>query len=125
MIPNSVLATKAIQNFYHSPDVGDTIELCIHIATPLEKISLMKHRIQSYVDNKKDQWHPSPYIFLKDHEQLNMLRVATWPTHKMDFQDMRERFIKRSILIEELMKIFRDLDIQYHLIPLNFQDTGS
>lgn len=48
-IPNSVLATKAIQNFYRSPDMGDAIEFCIHIATPLEKISLMKHRIHRYV----------------------------------------------------------------------------
>lgn len=49
MIPNSVLATKAIHNFYRSPDMGDAIEFCIHIATPVEKISLMKHRIQRYV----------------------------------------------------------------------------
>ncbi|CAL5210178.1 unnamed protein product [Lathyrus oleraceus] len=118
-IPNSVLATKAIQNFYRSPDMGDAIEFCIHIATPLEKISLMKHRIHSYVDNKKEHWYPSPFIVLKDHEQLNMVRVAIWPTHRMNFQDMGERFIRRSILIEELMKIFRDLDIQYRLMPVD------
>ncbi|CAI8601748.1 unnamed protein product [Vicia faba] len=118
-IPNSVLATKAIQNFYRSPDMGDAIEFCIHVATPLEKISLMKHRIHSYVDNKKEHWYPSPFIVLKDHDQLNMVKVAIWPTHRMNFQDMGERFIRRSILIEELMKIFRDLDIQYRLMPLD------
>ncbi|CAK8574215.1 unnamed protein product [Lathyrus sativus] len=118
-IPNSVLATKAIQNFYRSPDMGDAIEFCIHIATPLEKVSLMKHRIHSYVDNKKEHWYPSPFIVLKDHEQMNMVRVAIWPTHRMNFQDMGERFIRRSMLIEELMKIFRDLDIQYRLMPLD------
>lgn len=49
MIPNSVLATKAIHNFYRSPDMGDAIEFCIHVATPSEKISQMKHRIVRYV----------------------------------------------------------------------------
>ncbi|CAK8575597.1 unnamed protein product [Lathyrus sativus] len=75
-ILNNLLATKAIQNFYRSPDMGDTIEFCIHIATPLEKISLMKHRIHSYVNNKKEHWYHSPFIVLKDHEQLNMVTVA-------------------------------------------------
>lgn len=118
-IPNSVLATKAIHNFYRSPDMGDSIEFCIHVATPPEKISLMKHRIHNFIDNKKEHWYPSPFIVLKDHEQLNMVRVAIWPTHRMNFQDMGERYIRRSLLIEELMKIFRDLDIQYRLMPLD------
>jgi len=52
MIPNSVLATKAIYNYYRSPDMGDAIEFCIHVATPLEKISAMKHRIQRYLLKK-------------------------------------------------------------------------
>lgn len=49
MTPNSVLATKSIHNFYRSPDMGDAIEFCIHVSTPIEKISLMKHRIVRYV----------------------------------------------------------------------------
>ena len=119
LIPNSVLATKAIHNFYRSPDMGDALEFCIHIATPLDKISLIKHRINSYIDNKKEHWYSLPFIVLKEHEQLNMVRVAIWPTHRMNFQDMGERFIRRSLLIEELMKIFRDLDIQYRLMPVD------
>ncbi|KAK2356071.1 mechanosensitive ion channel protein [Trifolium repens] len=118
-IPNAVLATKAIHNFYRSPDMGDSVEFLIHVATPAEKISLIKHRINSFVDNKKEHWYPSPFIVLKDHEQLNMVRMAIWPTHRMNFQDMGERFIRRSLLVEELMKIFKDLDIQYRLMPLD------
>ena len=52
MIPNSVLATKAINNYYRSPDMGDAIEFLIHVSTPVEKISVMKHRIQRYVLKK-------------------------------------------------------------------------
>ncbi|CAL0300510.1 unnamed protein product [Lupinus luteus] len=117
LIPNSVLATKAISNFYRSPDMGDAIEFCIHISTPIESISAVKHRIQSYIDNKKEHWHASPLIVFKDCEQLNMVRLAIWPTHKMNFQDMGERFARRSLLIEEMIKIFQELDMQYRLLP--------
>ncbi|KAE9618514.1 putative mechanosensitive ion channel MscS, LSM domain-containing protein [Lupinus albus] len=117
LIPNSVLATKAINNFYRSPDMGDAIEFCIHISTPIENISAVKHRIQSYIDNKKEHWYASPLIVFRDCEQLNMVRLAIWPTHKMNFQDMGERFVRRSLLIEEMIKIFQELDLQYRLLP--------
>ncbi|PPR84871.1 hypothetical protein GOBAR_AA35839 [Gossypium barbadense] len=45
MIPNSVLATKAIHNYYRSPDMGDAVEFCIHVKTPADNIGLMKQRI--------------------------------------------------------------------------------
>ena len=45
IIPNSVLATRAINNYYRSPDMGDGVEFCIHVKTPAEKIGLMKQRI--------------------------------------------------------------------------------
>lgn len=47
--PNSVLATKPIMNFYRSPDMGDAIDFSIHVATPVEKLALMKERIIRYV----------------------------------------------------------------------------
>ncbi|PWA57560.1 mechanosensitive ion channel family protein [Artemisia annua] len=47
--PNSVLATKPIANYYRSPDMGDAIDFCIHVSTPVEKVSLMKERITRYV----------------------------------------------------------------------------
>lgn len=52
--PNSVLATKPINNFYRSPDMGDAIEFFIHIATPADKIAAMRQRIIRYVQN--DLW---------------------------------------------------------------------
>lgn len=43
--PNSVLSTKPIGNYYRSPDMGDAIDFYLHIATPVEKVALMKQRI--------------------------------------------------------------------------------
>ena len=47
--PNSILATKPISNYHRSPDMGDAIDFCIHIATPMEKVAVMKERITGYV----------------------------------------------------------------------------
>jgi small-conductance mechanosensitive channel len=42
IITNSVLATKAIGNYYRSPDM---VEFLIHLVTPAEKIAIVKQRI--------------------------------------------------------------------------------
>ena len=47
--PNSMLATKPISNYNRSPDMGDAIDFCINISTPLEKVTSMKERITRYV----------------------------------------------------------------------------
>lgn len=117
--PNTVLATKAISNYYRSPDMGDAIEFCVHIATPAEKIAVMKQRITSYIENKKEHWYPAPMIVLKDVEELNKLKFAVWPNHRINHQDMGERFVRRALLVEEMVRIFKDLDIQYRLLPLD------
>ncbi|KAL1822911.1 hypothetical protein ACET3Z_009689 [Daucus carota] len=117
--PNSVLATKPISNYYRSPDMGDAIDFCIHISTPVEKIALMKEKITSYIENKSDHWHPAPLIVLRDMEDLNRLKISLWPSHRMNFQDMGERWVRRALLVEEMIRIFRELDIEYRMLPLD------
>ncbi|KAE8713015.1 Detected protein of unknown function [Hibiscus syriacus] len=117
IIPNSVLATKAIHNYYRSPDMGDAVEFCIHVKTPAEKIGLIKKRILSFVECKSDHWYPDPMIILKEFEELNRVRIAIWLAHKMNHQDMGERWTRRELLVEEMIKIFNDLDIKYRLYP--------
>ncbi|BAT93664.1 hypothetical protein LR48_Vigan02g257400 [Vigna angularis] len=119
IIPNSVLATKAIFNFYRSPDMQDIIEFYIHVCTPVEKISLIKHRINSFCESKKEHWYPSPTVVVRDHIDIHMVKMAIWPSHRMNFQDQTERHTRRSILLEELIKIFRELDLSYRLLPLD------
>ncbi|KAL9668630.1 hypothetical protein QQ045_006168 [Rhodiola kirilowii] len=115
---NSVLATKAIHNFFRSPDMGDSVEFLVHIATPVEKIALMKQRIFSYIESKSEHWNPSPTIILKDMDGLERLKFAVWLSHRMNHQDMGEKWIRRAQLVEEIVKIFRDLDVQYRLYPI-------
>ncbi|XP_073275779.1 mechanosensitive ion channel protein 8-like [Primulina huaijiensis] len=117
--PNSVLSTKPINNYYRSPDMGDAIDFCIHISTPVEKIATMKERIIRYIENKSDHWNPAPSVVMRDIEDLNRLKWSVWLSHKMNHQDMGERWARRALLVEEMIKIFRELDIEYRLLPLD------
>ncbi|XP_071698229.1 mechanosensitive ion channel protein 6-like [Rutidosis leptorrhynchoides] len=117
--PNSVLATKPIANYYRSPDMGDAIDFCIHVSTPVEKVALMKERLKSYIENKSEHWYPAPMIVLRDVEDLNRLKISIWLSHRINFQDMGERWHRRALLVEEMIKIFRDLDIEYRMLPFD------
>ena len=58
-------------------------------------------------------------VVFKDMESLNSARIAVWPTHRMNHQDMGERWARRSQLVEEIAKICRELDIEHRLYPLD------
>nr|XP_011459091.1 PREDICTED: mechanosensitive ion channel protein 8-like [Fragaria vesca subsp. vesca] len=117
--PNSVLSTKPIANYYRSPDMGDAIDFCVHISTPLDKLAIVKERIIGYIETKTDHWHPAPMVVLRDVEELNKLKISVWLTHKMNHQDMVERWSRRALLIEAMVKVFKELDIQYRLLPID------
>nr|GMD43533.1 mechanosensitive ion channel protein 6-like [Ipomoea batatas] len=117
--PNSVLSTKPISNYYRSPDMGDAIDFAIHISTPMEKIATMKERITRYIENKSEHWYPAPMIVMRDIEDLNRIKWSIWLSHTMNFQDMGERWTRRAQLVEEMIRIFRELDIEYRMLPLD------
>lgn len=117
--PNSVLATKPISNYYRSPDMGDSIDFCVHISTPVEKIAVMKERITRYIENRKDHWYPSPMVVMRDVEDMNRIKFSVWLSHTMNHQDMGERWARRALLVEEMVKIFRELDIEYRMLPMD------
>ena len=72
----------------------------------------------SYIDNKPEYWHPSAKIVVKNVEQLNMVRLVIWPDHRFNFQDILERWARRSVLVEEIIKILLELDIEYRFFPM-------
>ncbi|KAL3639007.1 hypothetical protein CASFOL_016914 [Castilleja foliolosa] len=117
--PNSVLSTKPIHNYYRSPEMKDAIDFCIHISTHIEKIALMKERITRYIENKTYHWQPVHSIVMRDVEDMNRIKFSIWLTHRMNHQDMGERWVRRALLVEEMVKTFRELDIEYRLLPLD------
>ncbi|KAL6634895.1 hypothetical protein ACP70R_027566 [Stipagrostis hirtigluma subsp. patula] len=117
--PNSVLATKPIMNYYRSPDMGEAIDFSIHVATPVEKLALMKERILRYIDNKKEHWYPGAMVVLRDVDDTNKLKVSIWFRHTLNFQDMGMRFVRRELVLQEMIKILKDLEIEYRMLPLD------
>ncbi|CAI9758018.1 unnamed protein product [Fraxinus pennsylvanica] len=115
--PNSVLSTKSIGNYYRSPNMLDEIDFVIHISTPGEKIATMTERIRRYVENRSDHWYPAPLIVIKDMEDMNTLKWSVRPSHTINHQDMGERWSRRTLLVQEMVKIFRELDIECRLLP--------
>ncbi|KAI7752150.1 hypothetical protein M8C21_020398 [Ambrosia artemisiifolia] len=117
--PNSVLATKPIGNFSRSPAMGDEIAFSISISTPENKIKEMKKKIKEYVGKKSDFWFDDPTIVVIGVEDMNTLNMVVWPNHVVNHHDMSRRWERRSELILEMVKVFRDLDIDYTMPPLN------
>lgn len=75
--------------------------------------------IRSYVDNKKDHWYSSPMIVLMDLVELNAMKMSVWLRHKINHQDMGERWTRRALLVQEMVEIFKELDIEYRLHPID------
>ncbi|OMO88619.1 Mechanosensitive ion channel MscS [Corchorus capsularis] len=117
--PNSVLSTKPIGNFYRSPDMVETIEFCVHVSTPSEKIAIMKERIIRYIKSREHHWHSNPLLVLTDVDDMNKLKFSISTKHRMNYQNMPERLIRRGHLFEETIKILKDLNIEYRLLPLD------
>ncbi|KAL1554476.1 mechanosensitive ion channel protein 6-like [Salvia divinorum] len=119
IFPNVTLATRPIGNFYRSPDMGDSVDFVVHIATPVEKIAMIKQRITTYIEVKNDYWYPQPSVVMMNIEQLNMLKLSVWVRHKMNHQNMGDKWKRRALLVEETVKILKELDIEYRLYPLD------
>ncbi|KAI7997481.1 Mechanosensitive ion channel protein 5 [Camellia lanceoleosa] len=117
--PNSTLSMKPVSNYYRSPVMGDTIELCVNITTPIEKIAIIRQRIISYIESKKDHQYPSPTVVPMNLEELNKLKISVWLRHRMNHQDMQGRWFRRALVVEEMIKIFKELDIEYLLLCLD------
>ncbi|CAN8270850.1 unnamed protein product [Cochlearia groenlandica] len=117
--PNILLWQKAIHNYNRSPDMGDAVEFCVHITTPQDMIVAIKQRISSYIDSKPEYWYPKADIIVKDIVDLNIVRLAIWPCHKINHQNMGEKFTRRALLVEEVVKILLELDIQHRFQPLD------
>ncbi|KAF5194765.1 Mechanosensitive ion channel protein [Thalictrum thalictroides] len=115
--PNSVLATKAISNFFRSPDMGDNVDFCVDVSTSVETIGALKARIKMYIETKPQHWRPNHSVVVKEIENLNKMKMALYITHTMNHQNYAEKNSRRTELVMEMKKIFEELSIKYHLLP--------
>lgn len=75
------------------------------------------HSLCSYIDNKKDHWYSNPIIVTRDLVDLNKIKMSLWPTHKMNHQNAVERYQRRGLLVEQIVKIVKEMDIDHLLYP--------
>ncbi|CAD6339903.1 unnamed protein product [Miscanthus lutarioriparius] len=121
--PNSVLSTKPISNFYRSPNMYDTIDFAIDVSTSVESIGALRSKIKGYLESKPTHWHPVHTVNLKDILDVNKINMSLSVQHTMNFQNIREKNIRRSELVMELKKIFEEMSIRYHLLPQKVELT--
>ncbi|PON40309.1 hypothetical protein TorRG33x02_340730 [Trema orientale] len=122
MVRHGSLTTldEQILDSTHEDDSNTQIRSEVEAKAAAKKIfQNVARRGSNYVENKKEHWYPAPMIIMKEIEELNRVRMAVWLCHRMNHQDMGERYARRSLLIEEMVKIFRELDIQYRLLPID------
>ncbi|KAF4382198.1 hypothetical protein G4B88_011527 [Cannabis sativa] len=115
--PNSVLSTKPINNYYRSPDMGDSVEFSIDFNTSLEKIAQLKQKIKKYIEKTPSHWGPTHSVVVLDIEDVNKLKMALNVTHTMNFQDFNEKNRRRSELVIEIKQIFEELGIKCCVQP--------
>ncbi|CAM6025504.1 unnamed protein product [Sphagnum balticum] len=123
--PNSVLATKPIQNFYRSPEMGDNFDFVVDASTPAEKIALLKERIGKYIQSKPHHWKAKFGLLVVDVEEINKLKLSLGVSHTMNYQDYGEKVERKSELLWEMRKIFEELGIAYHLPTKEFDPVIS
>lgn len=75
--------------------------------------------IPSYIDNKKEHWYPGAMVVLRDVDDTNKLKVSIWLRHTLNFQDMGTRFVRRELVLQEMIKVLKDLEVEYRMLPLD------
>ncbi|KAL3650728.1 hypothetical protein CASFOL_007131 [Castilleja foliolosa] len=116
-IPNSVLATKPISNFYRSPDMSDSFEFSIDFKTPVEKIGTLKLTIKQYLESNPQQWYPNHSVVVKEIENVNKIKMALYFNHTINFQNYSEKSRRKTGLVLEMKRIFEELGVGYDLLP--------
>ncbi|CAH1414355.1 unnamed protein product [Lactuca virosa] len=120
--PNSILSTRAISNHFRSPDMWDSIDFFIHIATPADKLVVMKQRIINFIESKKDHYYPNDITVVSlNVEELNKIKLQIWWRHKINFQDMSERYVRKGAVIDEMVRIFKENDVEYRCLDINIR----
>lgn len=51
--------------------------------------------------------------------EISKIKLQIWWRHKINFQDMTERYIRKGAIIDEMVRIFKEHDVEYRLYPLD------
>lgn len=71
------------------------------------------------MESKKEHWYPNPSVVLRDVDDMNRLRVSIWMRHRINHQDMGMRWGRRELVVQEMIRVLKELDIEYRMLPLD------
>ena len=84
--PNSILTQKTLINYYRSPDMGDSIDFQIHMKTPVEKLGILKERMQRYIESLPQFWYPEFRVICDKVLDCNKVNLMIWMRHRINYQ---------------------------------------
>jgi len=58
-------------------------------------------------------------VVLRDVDDTNKLKVSIWLRHTLNFQDMGMRWTRRELVLQEMIRVLKDLEIEYRMLPLD------
>jgi hypothetical protein len=58
-------------------------------------------------------------VVLRDIDDTNKLKVSIWLRHTLHFQDMGMRFVRKELVLQEMIRVLKDLNIEYWMPPLD------
>ncbi|KAI6706286.1 hypothetical protein NL676_009248 [Syzygium grande] len=70
-----------------------------------------------YLESKLKHWSPKHSVMVKEIENVNKMKMCLCVQHTMNHQNCGERNSRKSELILELKKMFKNLEIKYHRLP--------
>ncbi|WOL09725.1 hypothetical protein Cni_G18478 [Canna indica] len=80
---------------------------------------LLSSQLLLFMENKKEHWYPNQMVVLRDVFDMNRLNVSIWMRHRINFQDMGERYARRELVVQEMIRVCKELDIEYRMLPMD------
>ncbi|URE40998.1 Late embryogenesis abundant protein [Musa troglodytarum] len=109
----------------HPFDVGDRCEV-EGVQMVVEEMNILTtvflrydNQKITFMANKKEHWYPNPSVVLRDVDDMNRLRISIWMRHRINFQDMGEKWARRELVVQEMIKVLREFDIEYRMLPID------
>jgi hypothetical protein len=66
--------------------MGDAIDFQIHMKTPVEKLGILKERMQRYIESLPQFWYPDFRILCDKVIDCNKVNMMIWMRHRINYQ---------------------------------------
>ncbi|RWW84142.1 hypothetical protein BHE74_00007259 [Ensete ventricosum] len=90
-----------------------------NVAKPGQRYVFFFFSFLLFIEGNTDHWYPDPTVVIKDVDEMNRLMVSIWFRHRINFQEITERWKRRELVVQEMVKVSKELEIEYRMLPLD------